>query len=135
MQRIEKIICALIALSILILDRTTKYFVLKSNDYLLNNGAVFGFGLNLQVIIVSSLLLLGIAVYLLIKERKKLGKIALTAIIMGLLLNTMDRIVYGGTIDFIDFKIFPLFNVADASITLGIIALALSLFVKHGRKP
>jgi signal peptidase II len=55
---------------------------------------------------------------------------------MGLLLggavgNLTDRLVrhhHGAVIDFIDFRWWPVFNLADASITVGALLLALVLF-------
>ena len=51
---------------------------------------------------------------------------------IGLLLggtigNLVDRIRVGQVTDFIDFKIWPVWNVADASVTVGTILLAFCL--------
>jgi len=39
----------------------------------------------------------------------------------GALGNLLDRIRYGYVVDFLDFKFWPVFNVADSFITLGTI--------------
>jgi len=49
---------------------------------------------------------------------------------LGLLLggslgNLLDRLRFGAVTDFIDFRVWPVFNVADAAITLGVILLAI----------
>lgn len=52
----------------------------------------------------------------------------------GALGNATDRIFYGAVTDFIDLHIWPVFNIADAAITIGIILLMLPeiyKFVKH----
>ena len=46
----------------------------------------------------------------------------------GALGNLVDRICYGYVLDFIDFKVWPVFNVADSSITIGAVILAYYFF-------
>jgi signal peptidase II len=41
--------------------------------------------------------------------------------------NLIDRVRQGFVTDFLDFKIWPAFNVADASITIGVIIIAYRL--------
>jgi len=58
----------------------------------------------------------------------------LTAVILGLIIggalgNLIDRLIRhhaGGVIDFIDLRWWPVFNVADASITIGALLLVLN---------
>jgi len=46
----------------------------------------------------------------------------------GALGNLYDRIAYGHVVDFIDLSFFPaVFNVADASITVGAVFLAFGM--------
>ena len=37
--------------------------------------------------------------------------------------NLIDRLAYGYVIDFIDFRIWPIFNVADIALALGCVGL------------
>ena len=57
----------------------------------------------------------------------KLFKISLSLISSGALGNAIDRVYFGGVIDFIDFFIYnlhwPAFNFADVFITIGVILL------------
>ncbi len=51
------------------------------------------------------------------------------ALPLGLLLggslgNLLDRLRFGSVTDFIDFRVWPVFNMADAAITAGVILLA-----------
>ena len=58
---------------------------------------------------------------------KKVFRISLGLISAGALGNAIDRVYFGGVIDFIDFFIYnlhwPAFNFADIFITLGVILL------------
>ncbi|OGI17431.1 MAG: hypothetical protein A3J63_03795 [Candidatus Moranbacteria bacterium RIFCSPHIGHO2_02_FULL_40_12b] len=51
-------------------------------------------------------------------------------IIAGAISNLIDRLYFGCVIDFIDLKVWPIFNLADAYITIGAILIILSLFKK-----
>lgn len=53
-----------------------------------------------------------------------LGKSALGLILGGTVGNLIDRIHFGYVTDFIDFKVWPTFNVADSAVTIGIIIFA-----------
>ncbi len=59
--------------------------------------------------------------------KEKLIKLSLLMIASGAIGNAIDRIYFGGVIDFIDFFIYnfhwPAFNFADIFITLGVILL------------
>ena len=45
--------------------------------------------------------------------------VAFSLILGGAIGNLIDRITLGYVIDFIDFRIWPVFNVADSAITIG----------------
>lgn len=44
---------------------------------------------------------------------------ALGLILGGAIGNLIDRLRFGGVIDFLDFRVWPVFNVADSGITIG----------------
>ena len=46
--------------------------------------------------------------------------------------NLIDRLSVGHVTDFLDFKVWPVFNVADASVTIGVIIIAYCLIFKSG---
>ena len=45
---------------------------------------------------------------------------ALSLILGGAIGNWIDRSRFGAVIDFIDFRVFPVFNIADTAITIGV---------------
>lgn len=55
-------------------------------------------------------------------------------ILGGALGNWVDRVQYGAVIDFFDFRIWPVFNVADSSISIGVGIYLLYLFKSSLRK-
>jgi|TARA_Y100000031_G_scaffold156291_1_gene210275 signal peptidase II len=56
-----------------------------------------------------------------------LGRTALGLMLGGTIGNLIDRLRFGSVTDFIDFRVWPSFNVADAAITVGAILFAYSL--------
>jgi len=48
---------------------------------------------------------------------------ASSLILAGAVGNGIDRVVHGFVVDFIDFRIWPAFNVADSAITIGALLL------------
>lgn len=61
----------------------------------------------------------------LIKDRNRgfVVNLAYGLIIGGALSNLFDRIVYGYVIDYLDFRVWPVFNVSDACITVGVVLI------------
>lgn len=100
-----------------------------------NTGIAFGFfkdqGIVFIVIPVIAILLLIFNVYYYRQNNEALSRVYITAfslILGGAIGNLIDRIVYGHVIDFIDFRIWPVFNVADSAITIGAVLIAFKCF-------
>ncbi len=134
----------IVSLILIILDQTTKLLIktsLSLNEelkiipnffsihYLKNTGAAFSIFENQTIflILISIACLITIIYYLNQEEVEKLYGIFLGMILGGIVGNLIDRIAYTGVIDFLSFKIFnynfPVFNIADIGITLGVILL------------
>ncbi len=93
-------------------------------EYSQNTGVAFGIAIPQIVLIIGSPILIGLIIYLVIKEldcRKTLSILSLILIISGALGNLMDRLIHGFVIDFIAIWRWPNFNLADIYITLGIL--------------
>ena len=122
------------------LSKTKSVEVIKSFFYLTytnNNGAAFSILTGKRVIlIIVTLIVIGILIYYIRKTKVKenINKIALSLVIGGSIGNLIDRIVRGAVVDFLDFKIFgynyPIFNLADTFIVLGVFLLLISMFRK-----
>lgn len=110
--------------------------------FILNEGAAFGLSLGTHsraVFLIFSLLatafLLGL--YLLTPLQGRSRRWALALIIGGAIGNLIDRIRLGQVVDFVDVGIgtlrWPVFNVADAAVTVGAVLLGLSLLRSSSR--
>ncbi|HDZ62267.1 MAG TPA: signal peptidase II [Nitrospirae bacterium] len=92
-----------------------------------NTGAAFGMFSSLSNRIFIALTVIAIILILIYLSRslKKLEIISLSFILGGAIGNLIDRVNIGKVIDFIDFFVndwhWPAFNVADSSLTVGII--------------
>lgn len=90
---------------------------------LTNTGASFSLfqGMNTTFIWISLIVIGGILYYW--DKIEEYNKLAMILILAGILGNFIDRVLLGHVIDFIDFKIWPVFNLADSCITIGILWL------------
>lgn len=89
-----------------------------------NTGIAFSIPLpGLAQIILSLVLLAGLAWYWRSEPRSMPETIALAAIFGGALGNLTERVLFGAVTDFIAVWRFPIFNVADAAISLGVVSL------------
>lgn len=133
----------LIALAVFIVDYVTKkaiatqmklgdkisvigdFFLITSHR---NKGAAFGIlqGQRTFFLIITCAVVLGIIVYMYMNRRsgKPLLLVALGLVLGGAVGNFLDRALYGEVVDFLQFNfgsyMFPIFNVADMGIVIGV---------------
>lgn len=55
-------------------------------------------------------------------------KLGTTLLVSGALGNAWDRYHIGAVVDFFDFRIWPIFNVADVGICVGVALLAIHVW-------
>ena len=55
-------------------------------------------------------------------------RLGLGLVLGGAIGNVVDRVLAGSVTDFIDFRVFPVFNVADSAITVGAVLIAWRLY-------
>jgi len=99
-----------------------------------NTGVAFGMfqGQNLIFSILAILVSLAIIYYYPhIPENECLLRLALGLQLSGALGNLVDRITIGHVTDFISLGNFPVFNVADSSISVGVVLLLLSVYLQE----
>ncbi|MBU1201417.1 MAG: signal peptidase II [Nanoarchaeota archaeon] len=92
-----------------------------------NTGAVWGSfkGANTAFIWIS-IMAIGVLMYFYDEVPEK-SQVFLYMVLAGIIGNLIDRIFRGYVLDFIDFKFWPVFNFADAFITIGVIGLVVFL--------
>lgn len=112
------------------IDQFSKYLIRQSGGfYLCNQGIAWGIKLPTFIFWIFWILIILVIFYLFYKEffkttfPKKYLVYALILIFSGAVGNLTDRIVFGCIIDFIDLKIWPVFNLADSFITIGVILI------------
>ncbi|OGX23184.1 MAG: signal peptidase II [Omnitrophica WOR_2 bacterium RIFCSPHIGHO2_02_FULL_45_21] len=143
----------LIGLTVFLFDQLAKQYISKNlslgrsipvikNVFHLtlvhNTGVAFGLFKNRQVlfIIITSIVILYIALALFLnrKQNSLSSRIAFGLILGGACGNLFDRLKLGFIIDFFDFRIWPVFNIADSAITLGVALLAIEALFAKKRK-
>jgi signal peptidase II len=103
-----------------------------------NRGAAFGILKNQVPVFIFTAAVAIALIYLNLKKNKKKGlslyNFALGLILAGALGNLVDRLTFGYVIDFIDLRIWPVFNVADSAITAGAILLGWTILITKENK-
>lgn len=132
---------AILAGAIIALDQVTKVIVRHNlaigeswhSDWAVritrvqNSGSAFGLFHDQTVfLIIASAIAIGIMLYFYrqVATSSVLVRTSLGLQIGGAVSNLADRIRDGHVTDFIDFRWWPVFNVADSAVTIGIVLLA-----------
>jgi signal peptidase II len=108
---------------------------LLSLTHVSNTGAAFGFFPGrMPFFIATASVVLFVIVWVLWRHRITNGLLitALSLVFGGAAGNLIDRVVGGGVTDFIDVQIWPVFNVADIALDLGVALLILHLLFSRG---
>ena len=109
--------------------------------HIYNTGAAFGIfrghSSTLLIVAIIGIIVILILVFIMRRHWPFLNSMLVRAGI-GLVLggtignNLFDRIRLGHVTDFIDFKVWPAFNIADASVTVGVIIVAYCIIFRSG---
>jgi signal peptidase II len=99
--------------------------------YVKNTGAAFGIlkGNTTFFIVISVIIIIGFLVFLKYLNYNSIWiKLATGLIIGGAIGNLVDRIRLGYVIDYLDFRIWPVFNLADSAVVIGTIILVIFIW-------
>lgn len=134
-----------VAFVVLVLDRLSKWYVSTHMDmgesipvipdvfhitYVRNPGAAFGLWANqtgIFIIITVAVIVLIIAFARQVGPGQTLLRLALGLQLGGALGNLYDRVLSGTVVDFLDFRVWPVFNLADTAIVTGAMLFVLYL--------
>jgi signal peptidase II len=137
-----------ISAGVLILDWITKQWALRSLalgesiviapffylTHVHNTGSAFGlFQNNNWVLLGIALVIFGLllaAVPRLIADLGCWAEIGIGLVLGGALGNIIDRLRFGYVVDFFDFRVWPVFNIADSAISVGTVLLAWRLWFR-----
>jgi len=132
---------------VFVLDRITKSIVAAQIDYgtevpvighlvgitnVRNSGAAFGVApAAASIFLVASILVaVGLVVYVARNPASPWNDAVLGLVLGGTVGNGFDRIVYGSVTDFINVHFWPVFNVADSAISIGVVLLIGSYLIR-----
>ena len=131
-----------VALGIFLLDIFTKFLFKKDSfqtnghfldiTFVQNIGTMWSLFSSLQAInlvfIIVSVIALLVVVFIFKNYFSKPFALSFGLIFAGILGNLHDRIFHGAVVDWINFHFWPVFNIADSAIVLGVILSVYFLF-------
>ena len=145
----------LVAVLGIIFDQLTKYIVVQNFPelgdtfplwqdvfhftYVINTGAAFSFFRGQVEILRWISLIVSIILIIFVWYSPRLSfleQLGYGFILSGAVGNGIDRFLFGYVVDFLDFRLinFPVFNIADVAINIGVIILLIGSF-KTSSKP
>lgn len=101
--------------------------------YVLNPGAAFGMLPQARwffVLAAAALFIAFMAYHRQLKRQPATFYYGCVAMLAGAVGNLIDRIRQGLVIDFFDFRIWPVFNVADVAIVLGVAGMVFAILFR-----
>ncbi len=146
----------IVAIIIISLDQYTKYLVRQNLDlwtetwvpwdwmlpymrivHVPNTGVAFGmfqgFGDIFSIIAVIVVLII-IFYFPRVPESDWSLRLAMSLQLSGAIGNLIDRLVIGHVTDFVSVGNFPVWNIADASITIGVVVLVLGVWITESQE-
>ena len=102
--------------------------------YIENPGAAFGILANQRMLfLILTAVIVGVMIYLYcsLSNKKSLTAISLGIVVSGAIGNFIDRFMQGTVTDFLDFRIWPIFNIADIAICVGLALICYFLIISN----
>ena len=137
-----------LSICIVVLDQVVKFLVIHEMfpgmsipviqdvfhiTFVLNPGAAFGILAHQR----SFFIVMGIVIVILgglfspyIRRQCRIFRCGTALLLGGALGNLIDRVRFGHVIDFFDFRIWPVFNIADIAIVVGVAAIIYAILFK-----
>ncbi len=143
---------AAVAIALIVFDQMAKYLVsttmalgssipvlpgLFHITYIQNPGAAFGILANQRWVFIAAgvaILLLSAWFYPRLRRESVWVRYGGALLLGGAVGNLIDRIWLGQVIDFFDFRIWPVFNIADIGIVIGVGCILYELLLRNDVK-
>ncbi|MFW5988565.1 MAG: signal peptidase II [bacterium] len=130
----------ILGIIILVIDQITKLLVANNFQlgesraiinnifhltFVKNRGAAFGIlaGQQTLFLALTVLIIIALIIFRYYSNKSIYLDTGITLIIAGGIGNLIDRIRLGYVIDFLDFRIWPVFNLADSAVVIGMVFL------------
>ena len=143
-----RLLFIVVALAVFVLDRVTKSLVVAQIPFgtevavlghlvgitnVRNSGAAFGVApAGATIFLIASIVVaIGLVIFVARNPGNAWTDSVLGLIMGGTLGNGYDRIVYGTVTDFINLHFWPVFNVADSAISVGVLALVAGYLLRR----
>lgn len=146
------ILFSLLLIILVVLDQATKYMASRTLSFhkpvpvipgmaefqlVHNYGAAYGLFQNRQLLLIAVSIVILVVCFI---YRDKLAptllpKFGLVFLFAGTIGNVIDRIGKGYVVDFINIHIFPVFNLADIYINIGIFCILIDMFFPGKSSP
>ncbi|HLM84410.1 MAG TPA: signal peptidase II [Candidatus Bathyarchaeia archaeon] len=114
------------------IDQIAKYLSVHS---ICNKNIAWSIPIASAIFYLVWIAIIAVLIYIFLKTSSISQKIFLILIFSGAISNIVDRIRLGCVVDYIDLKFWPVFNLADVFITIGIILLLILNFKKKKPSP
>ena len=124
-------IAIFLSFALIFADQFSKYIIRTSGGfYFCNKNIAFGLAIPSLIFWLAWLTIIVLLFFALYKKYCTCNTLPVILVLAGAISNAIDRLCFGCVIDFIDFKIWPLFNLADCFIVVGVIMLSIKYFFK-----
>lgn len=102
-----------------------------------NTGAAFGILKGSVPFLIFTTVCAVFTIVFLLNRRSAswLENLAWALVLGGALGNLYDRLVYGHVVDFIDLRVWPVFNLADSAICAGVVLVLFCFAPRMGMRP
>lgn len=132
-------------IGIILIDQLSKFYIQETMTigmshpiitgvfhitYILNPGAAFGILENQRIffIFIAIAMIFVVAyIYPKLSSNSSLLRLGIALLVGGAIGNVIDRVKFGYVVDFFDFRIWPIFNIADITIVIGVTLIIYSM--------
>ena len=130
----------ILGIIIILLDQLVKSLMINKNIVVIKNvfkfsftknyGMAFGIGNGLLPTVISAILMILLVIFIALKRHEIKNLLPFVFILSGGISNLIDRIFRGYVIDYISAFNFPIFNIADSFIVVGVFII-IFIYIKR----